>query len=97
MATGAARGGRLELGRGEEDLLPKTLSRLRNMRTNPRECREHAQRCRQLALRAPSAQAEVSYLDTARAWEQRAAEIEGAQAFVKTMAQIGVRSEPEAA
>jgi len=58
---------------------------------------EHAQRCRQLALRAPSAQAEVSYLDTARAWEQRAAEIEGAQAFVKTMAQIGVRSEPEAA
>lgn len=66
------------------------------MRTNPRECREHAQRCRQ-ALRAPSAQAEVSYLDTARAWEQLAAEIEGAQAFVKTMAQIGVRSEPEAA
>ena len=67
------------------------------MRTNPRECREHAHRCRPLALRAPSAQVKVSHLDTARAWEQLAAEIEGAQAFVKTMAEIGVRSEPEAA
>jgi hypothetical protein len=67
------------------------------MRTDPRECREHAQRCRQLALRAPSAQIKVSHLDTARAWEQLAAEIEGAQAFVETMAEIGVRTEPEAA
>jgi hypothetical protein len=50
-----------------------------------------------LDLRAPSAQVKVSHPSTPRAWEQLAAEIEGAQAFVKTMAEIGVRSEPEAA
>lgn len=64
------------------------------MQTDPDECREHAQRCRQLALRAPNAQVKSSYLDTARAWEQLAIEIEGAQAFIKTLAEIGGRVNP---
>jgi hypothetical protein len=68
-----------------------------NMQTDPDECREHAQRCRQLALRAPNAQVKGSYLDTARAWEQLAIEIEGAQAFIKTLAEIAGNSEPKAA
>ena len=78
--------GRLEPGRGQEDLPPKILCGMRNMQTDPDECREHAQRCH--------AQVKSSYLDTARAWEQLAIEIEGAQAFVKTLAEIGGRVNP---
>ena len=36
-------------------------------------------------------------LETARAWEQLAAEIEGAQAFIRTMAEIVGRSESDLA
>lgn len=67
------------------------------MRADPYECREHAARCRQLALGATTAQAKASYLETARAWEQLAAEIEGAQAFIRTMAEIVGRSESDLA
>jgi hypothetical protein len=38
-----------------------------------------------------------SYLETASSWEQLAAEIEGAQAFIKTMAEIVGRSESDLA
>ncbi len=66
------------------------------MQASPEECREHASRCRQLAVQATSAQA-AAYLETARAWDQLAAEIEATAAFVKTMAEIEPRSEREAA
>jgi hypothetical protein len=65
------------------------------MRADPHECCEHAERCRQLARAATTAEARESYLETARAWEQLAAEIEGAQAFIRTMAEIVGRGEPE--
>jgi len=67
------------------------------MGADPYECREHAERCRQLALGAMTAQAKASYLETARSWEQLAAEIEGAQAFIKTMAEIVGRKEADLA
>jgi hypothetical protein len=77
------------------------------MRADPNECREHAERCRQMARSATTAEARASYLETAHSWEQLAAEIEGAQAFIRTMAEIvgrepdqpgqPARAEPEAA
>jgi len=75
----------------------KPIDRLQDtcvMRADPNEGREHAERCRQLARSATSAEARASYLDTAHSWEQLAAEIEGAQAFIRTMAEI-VGREPE--
>ena len=63
------------------------------MRADPQECREHAERCRELA-RTANAEARASYLETAHSWEQLAAEIEGAQAFIRTMAEIVGRGEP---
>ena len=56
----------------------------------PRTC----QRCRQLVRSVTTAEARASYLETAYSWEQLAAEIEGAQAFIRTMAEI-VGREPE--
>jgi hypothetical protein len=67
------------------------------MRADPHECREHAERCRQLAYGATTTQAKESYLETAASWEQLAAEIEGAQAFIRTMAEIVGRNEPDLA
>jgi hypothetical protein len=68
------------------------------MRADPHECRDHAERCRQMARSATTAEARESYLETAHAWEQLAAEIEGAQAFIRTMAEIvGREPEPERA
>jgi len=64
------------------------------MRADPQECREHAERCRELA-RIANAEARASYLETAHSWEQLAAEIEGAQAFIRTMTEIVGRGEPE--
>ena len=66
------------------------------MQATPQECREHAERCRQLAVQATRAQA-AAYLETARAWDQLAAEIEATDVFIKTMAEIEPRSEREAA
>lgn len=66
------------------------------MGADPEECREHAERCRQLALDATTAEARDAYLEAALAWDQLAAEIEGAQAFIKTMAEIVAQGEPEA-
>jgi hypothetical protein len=65
------------------------------MGTDPEECREHAERCRQLALDAATAEAREAYLEAARAWDQLAAEIAGAQAFIETMAEIVGQGEPE--
>lgn len=60
-----------------------------------------------MARSATTAEARASYLETAHSWEQLAAEIEGAQAFIRTMAEIvgrepdqpgqPARAEPEAA
>ena len=55
-------------------------------RADHQECREHAERCRELARAAANAEARASYLE--------AAEIEGAQAFIRTMAEIVGRGEP---
>jgi hypothetical protein len=47
-----------------------------------------------LARTATNAEARASYLETARSWEQLAAEIEGTEAFIRTMAEIVGRGEP---
>jgi hypothetical protein len=65
------------------------------MRADPNECRDHAERCRELARTATSAEARESYLETAQAWDQLAAEIEGAEVFIRTMAEIVGRGDPE--
>jgi hypothetical protein len=65
------------------------------MRADPHECREHADRCRDLARTATTGEARASYLETAQAWEQLAAEIEGAEVFIRTMAEIVGTSETE--
>ena len=63
-------------------------------RADHQECREHAERCRELARATTNAEARASYLETAHSWEELAAEIEGAQAFIRTMADIVGRGEP---
>jgi hypothetical protein len=65
------------------------------MRADPHKCREHAERCREFSRTATSAEARESYLETAHAWDQLAAEIEGAQVFIRTMAEIVGRGDPE--
>jgi hypothetical protein len=65
------------------------------MRADPQECREHADRCRDLARTATTTEARTSYLETAQAWDQLAAEIEGAEVFIRTMAEIVASSESE--
>jgi len=64
---------------------------------SPFECREHALHCGQLALKAPSAEAKLAFLETARGWETLAAEIEGDEAFLKTMDEIELKAESKAA
>ena len=64
---------------------------------HPQKCREQALCCKQLALKTPSAQAKASFLDLARDWKQLAAEIEGDDRFLKTMADMECWDKPEAA
>jgi hypothetical protein len=54
---------------------------------NPRECREHAANCRDLAQSA-SGPARETFLNLAATWEGLASELESAQMFLQAMHDI---------
>jgi hypothetical protein len=60
----------------------------RRMPGDPKECRERAARCRQLASDARSAEAKQHFLALARQWENLAADLDNAQKFIEAMNEI---------
>ena len=56
---------------------------------NPDECRQHALNCRRLAERATSPEARERVHVLAQHWARLAAELENAQAFIRTMETVG--------
>jgi len=55
---------------------------------NPKECRQHAAKCRELASAAPNQEAREAFIDLAETWEGLAAELEGALAFLATLEEL---------
>lgn len=51
---------------------------------DPRECRDHALRCLQLAKTASSPQAKAKFIDLASTWNKLAADIEATQAILES-------------
>ena len=52
---------------------------------NPRECREHAANCKQLAQSASGEAAREKFLALATTWERLASELESAQMFLQAI------------
>jgi len=65
---------------------------------NPKECRKHAARCRELADTAPNPEAREAFIELAVTWERLAAELEAAHVFLATLqeleAEVGATAEP---
>jgi hypothetical protein len=57
---------------------------------DPKECRAHATRCRELASEAKS-EAKQHFLALARQWENLAADLDNAQKFIEAMNEIDRR------
>jgi hypothetical protein len=55
---------------------------------DPRECREHALRCLELAKAASSPQVKARFLDLANTWTKLAADLEETQAIMGIMDSI---------
>jgi hypothetical protein len=55
---------------------------------NPNECRIHAANCKRLAEQATTPEAREHFFNLAVQWERLAADLEGAKAFLDTMANI---------
>ena len=55
---------------------------------DPGACREHARRCAELAVLAATPQEQEPLLSLESAWIRFAAELESAEAFLKTMDEI---------
>ena len=55
---------------------------------DPRACREHARRCAELAVLAATPQEREHFLSLESAWIRFAAELDSAEAFLKTMDEI---------
>jgi hypothetical protein len=66
---------------------------------DPRACREHARRCSELAVLAAAPEEREHLLSLESVWIRRAAELESAEAFLKTMDEIDFKPPypPEAA
>jgi hypothetical protein len=66
---------------------------------DPTACREHARRCAELAALAATPEEREHLLSLESAWIRFAAELESAEAFLKTMDEINLkpRYPPEAA
>jgi len=66
---------------------------------DPRACREHGRRCAELAVLAATPQEREHFLSLESAWIRLAAELESAEAFLKTMDEIDFKQPypPEAA
>jgi len=69
------------------------------MSGDPKACREHARRCAELAGLAATPEEREHFLLLESAWIRFAAELESAEAFLKTMDEIDFRPPypPEAA
>jgi hypothetical protein len=69
------------------------------VQVDPKECREHARRCAELAITAATPEVRTHFASLAASWIKLASELEGAQAFLETMGQIKAKGqdEPEAA
>jgi hypothetical protein len=61
------------------------------MAGDPKECRKHAARCRQLAANAPNELVAENFFNLALTWEQLAAKHESAQAFLAAIQAIEPR------
>jgi hypothetical protein len=59
-----------------------------HMPGNPKECRQHAANCRQLAYEASSVLGRNTLLNLADTWERLAAELESAERFIQAMQEI---------
>jgi hypothetical protein len=66
---------------------------------DPNECRQHARRCAELARTASTPEAREHFANLASSWLNLAKEVEGAQAFLRTMDEIETeeQEEPETA
>ena len=66
---------------------------------DPRACREHARRCAELAALVATPEERGHFLSLERTWIRFAAELESADAFLKTMDKIDLKEPypPEAA
>jgi len=66
---------------------------------DPRACREHARRCAELAALAATPEEQEHFRSLETAWIRFAAELESAEAFLKTMDEIDLKQPypPEAA
>ena len=52
---------------------------------DPRECRQHATRCAELATNVKDIEFKATYLALAKQWEMFAAELEAAEATLKEL------------
>ena len=59
---------------------------------DPNECRKHAASCQRLAEQATTPEAREHFLRLTAQWERLAAELEGAKAFLETMAEMEARN-----
>jgi len=59
--------------------------RMEPMPGDPKECREHAKNCVELAEHASTAQGRQKFIDLAETWLKLAREIEGVQGFLEAM------------
>jgi hypothetical protein len=66
---------------------------------DPTACREHARRCAELAALAAAPEEREHFLSLEGTWIRFAAELESAEAFLKTMEEIDLKKPypPEAA
>jgi hypothetical protein len=78
---------------------PSTPEETHQMFGDPRACREHARRCSELAVLAATPEEREHLLSLESVWIRRAAELESAEAFLKTMDEIHFKPPypPEAA
>jgi hypothetical protein len=63
------------------------------MAGDPKQCREHAAQCKDLAAHTLDRRATAAFMDLAETWERLAAELESSQVFVRAMEQIGCRAD----
>jgi len=63
---------------------------------DPKECRQHAMNCLQLAETASNAEARRTFVDLANHWTRFAVELEGAQRFLDAIDGVEPELEQEA-
>jgi hypothetical protein len=64
-----------------------------NMPGDPKECRERARQCAELACTAETPEARSHFASLTRSWISLAAELEGAEAFINAVDRIAASDE----